>query len=45
MVIGARDTDKSEILAKEINAKLGKNIVVQYYLDLGDLESIRKFIS
>ena len=44
VIIGARDTEKSAKFVKEINSKLGKDIAEQYYLDLGDLKSIRDFV-
>lgn len=43
VVIGARDTKKSEQIAKELNARYNKNMVEQYYLDLGHAESVRDF--
>ena len=45
VVIGARDTAKSEAVVIEINTKTKSNLVEQHKLDLGSKESIKKFVA
>lgn len=44
MIFGSRDTKKNESVVREINEKIGKNLVEGYALDLSDIESIKNFV-